>query len=61
MATRKPAKINDDVESFFEEPAPPARPALVRMERDAKYGPPLTADVHPSEVERRQARGWRRA
>lgn len=32
--------------------------ATVRMHRDPALGEPHTADVHPSEVDRWQARGW---
>lgn len=34
---------------------------LVRMERDASYGEPTQADVHPDEVENFSIGGWYRA
>ena len=54
MAKRKPATMNDDMESFFE---PAQAPALVRMERER--GAPRTPQVHPAEVERWRAKGWK--
>lgn len=60
MARRKAATVNNDFEAVFEEPAP-VPPALVRMERDSAQGEPRTADVHPAEVERWKAKGWREA